>query len=304
MSKIAFQGNPGAYSDLACRTAFPEMETLPCSSFDVAFNAVQTGEAELAMIPIDNIIAGRVADIHHLLPESDLHIVGEHFEPVHHCLLGVKGATLDDLKTVYSHVHALPQCRRVISELGLEKVVHGDTAASAGKVAEMGDKTCCAIASELAAEIYGLDILKRNVEDREGNTTRFIVLAQEPSIPEFLHGHHYVTSFIFRVRNIPAALYKGLGGFATNGLNITKLESYLVDGKFTSAQFFSEVEGHPEDRPLRLALDELGFFAREFKFLGTYPAHPYRMEQSGEADEPDPQDADSDDDADENAASA
>lgn len=274
MTRIAFQGRPGAYSDVACRAVHPEMETLPCPTFADVFKAVQGGAAVLGMIPIDNSTAGRVADIHHLLPDGGLHIVAEHFEPIHHCLLGVKGATLRDIKTIRSHIHALPQCRKITEELGAEAVVYGDTAKSAQSVAEDGDRTIAAIASKLAADIYSLEILKENIEDQPDNTTRFLVLSKEPYIPEPKSGP-IMTTLVFRVRNIPAALYKALGGFATNGVNMTKLESYVSSG-FQVAEFYLDIEGHPEDGPLQLAIEELTFFSQEVKLLGIYPAHPYR----------------------------
>lgn len=274
--KIAFQGKQGAFSHTACLTAFPRLEPLPCTTFAEAFRAVENGRADFAMIPIDNSIAGRVADIHHLLPKSPLSIVGEHFIPVHHCLLGVDGARLSDIRTVYSHVHALPQCRKIIAELGLKPVVFEDTAGSAQKVAEMQDIRHGALASALAADLYGLKILRKNVEDEDDNTTRFIVLARAPKKPERQAGRKYMTSLLFKVRNIPAALYKALGGFATNGINITKIESYLEGNKFHSALFYCEVEGHPDDISFEHALDELRFFAADLRMLGTYPAHPFR----------------------------
>jgi len=272
---IAFQGAPGAYSDLACRNAKPGMATLPSATFEEAFAAVREGRAELAMIPIDNTVAGRVADIHHLLPESGLHIVGEHFQPVVHHLLAPKGATIQGLKTVHSHVHALPQCRKLIAELGLRAIVHADTAGAAADVAARNDPSEAAIASELAGEIYGLASLRANVADLDNNTTRFIIMRREPVDPDPAKGP-VVTSFVFRVRSVPAALYKALGGFATNGINITKLESYMVDGAFTVAQFYAEIDGHPERRPERLALEELSFFSREVRILGVYYADPFR----------------------------
>jgi len=274
--KIAFQGKAGAYSHTACLTAFPKLEPLPCPTFADAFKAVETGQADMAMIPIDNSIAGRVADIHQLLPKSPLSIVGEHFIPVHHCLLGIKGAKLSDIKTVYSHIHALPQCRKIIAELGLRPEVFEDTAGSAQKIAEMKDLRHGAIASALAADLYGLKILKKNIEDEAGNTTRFIVLAKAAKKPARQKGKKYLTSLIFQVRNIPAALYKALGGFATNGINITKLESYLEGNRFQSASFYCEIEAHPDEIGFEHALDELRFFAAEIRMLGTYPAHDYR----------------------------
>ena len=272
---IAFQGLPGAFSDLACRTVYPEMETLPCAAFEDVFAAVHEGKAKLAMIPIENSVAGRVADIHHLLPESGLHIIAEHFHRVNHQLLARKGVTLDQLDTVHSHVHALSQCRKIIRDLGLTPVVHADTAGSAKELAETGPDSMAAIASVLAAEIYGLDILRDNIEDEEHNTTRFIVMARDPVDPDPAQGM-VVTSFVFRVRNVPAALYKALGGFATNGVNMTKLESYMVRGEFTATQFYADIEGHPDQTSVRLALEELGFFSREVKILGVYSASPHR----------------------------
>ena len=272
---IAFQGAPGAYSDLACRTAYPAMTSLACATFEEAFTAVREKRAELAMIPIDNSVAGRVADIHHLLPESGLHIVGEHFQPVVHHLLAVPGATLAGLKTVHSHIHALPQCRRMIAELGLKPIVHADTAGAAADVAARGNPTEAAIASELAGQIYGLKSLRADVADLANNTTRFVVMRREPIDPDPAQGP-VITSFVFRVRSVPAALYKALGGFATNGINITKLESYIVDGNFTVAQFYADIDGHPDQRSVRLALEELGFFSREVRILGVYPASSSR----------------------------
>jgi prephenate dehydratase len=279
---IAFQGLPGAYSDLSCRTVFPDMKTLPCAAFEDVFAAVHDGKARLAMIPIENSVAGRVADIHHLLPESGLHIIGEHFLRVNHQLLGLKGAKIADLKTVHSHVHALSQCRNTLRSLGLTAVVHADTAGAAKELSEKRDRAMGAIASTLAAEIYGLDILRDNIEDEEHNTTRFLVMAQDPIDPDPKDGV-VVTSFVFRVRNVPAALYKALGGFATNGINMTKLESYMIRGQFVATQFYADIEGHPDQTPVRLALEELGFFSREVKILGVYPANPFRLEQQNQA---------------------
>ncbi len=271
---IAFQGAPGAYSDLACRTAYAQLETLPCSGFEDAFAAVREGKARLAMIPVENTVAGRVADIHHLLPDSGLHIVAEHYQRVNHHLVAVEGATIAGLKRVHSHVHALSQCRKLIRELGVEAVVHNDTAGGAREIAEKGDPSEGAIASKLACEIYGLQSLRANIEDAEHNTTRFLVFAREPVAPST--EEPVMTSFLFRVRSVPAALYKALGGFATNGVNITKLESYIVDSSFTAAQFFAEIEGHPESRLVQFAFDELRFFTAEVDILGVYPAHEFR----------------------------
>ncbi len=273
--RIAFQGEPGANSHLAIAEVYPNCEALPCATFEDAFAAIASGEADLGMIPIENSVAGRVADIHHLMPDSGLHIVAEHFMPVRHQLLGVRGAQLSDIKTVESHVHALGQCRKIIRKLGIRPLVAADTAGSAREIAQAGDKTRAAIASRLAAEIYGLDILADDVEDESHNTTRFIVLSREAN---WAHngGGAVITTFVFRVRNVPAALYKALGGFATNGVNMTKLESYMVEGNFFATQFYADVEGHPEERKLVLALEELAFFSKEMKILGVYPAHPFR----------------------------
>ena len=276
---IAFQGVPGAYSDLACRVIYPEMASLPCESFEDTFAAVSENRAILALIPIENSVAGRVADNHHLMPESGLHIVSEHFQRITHHVVGPKRATLEGLREVHSHVHALSQCRTFIRGLGLKSVVHADTAGAAADVAARGDPTVAAIASNLAAKIYGLEILKSAVEDADHNTTRFLVLAREAIDPDPERGP-VITSFVFRVRNVPAALYKALGGFATNGVNMTKLESYMLGGRFAATQFYADVEGHPEERSLKLALEELNFFSREVRILGVYPAHAqrYRVE--------------------------
>jgi prephenate dehydratase len=271
---IAFQGAPGANSDIACRTAYPDMTSLPCSTFADAFAAVQNGDAKLAMIPIDNTVAGRVADIHHLLPDSGLHIIAEHFERINHQLLALPGTKIGDIKEVHSHVHALNQCRGLIRELGVKAVVHADTAGAAADVAHWGDKSKASISSRLAAEVYGLEILRSDIEDAEHNTTRFVVLSRDETWPA-PGSCDPITSFVFRVRNIPASLYKAMGGFATNGVNMIKLESYVGEG-FIIAQFYAEVEGHPDDPALKLALEELGFFSNEVKILGVYPANAYR----------------------------
>jgi prephenate dehydratase len=272
---IAYQGEPGANSHIICAEAYPDWTPLPCPTFEDAFAAVTDGRAQRAMIPIENSIAGRVADIHHLIPISPLYIVAEHFLPIHFQLMVLPGTKLEALKSVHSHVHALGQCRRIIRRLGLKAVVAGDTAGAAREIAEIGDPTRAALAPALAAEVYGLDILERDVEDEAHNTTRFVVFSPEPD-PVAAGTGPCVTSFVFRVRNIPAALYKALGGFATNGVNMSKLESYMVDGEFTATQFYAEVDGHPEDPGLARALDELGFFSRELRVIGTYPAHPFR----------------------------
>jgi prephenate dehydratase len=273
---IAFQGAPGANSDIACREAYPNMTSLPCETFVDAFAAVQNGDAALAMIPIDNTVAGRVADIHHLLPDSGLHIIAEHYERINHQLLVLPGTDISEIKEIHSHVHALSQCRTLIESLGVKAMVHLDTAGAAADVAKWGDKTKAAIATRLAAEIYDLELIRSDIEDAEHNTTRFVVLSRDAVTPEVGSGD-VMTSFVFRVRNIPASLYKAMGGFATNGVNMTKLESYVGAG-FIAAQFYAEVEGHPEDRPLALALEELEFFSEELTILGVFPADPFRKQ--------------------------
>jgi len=280
---IAFQGAPGAYSDLACREVHPEMTTLARPSFEDVFSAVEEGAARLAMIPIENSVAGRVADIHHLMPDSSLHIIGEHFQRINHRLLAVKGASVEELKSVHSHVHALAQCRRLIAELNLHPVVHADTAAAAAEIAERADPSMAAIGSSLAAEIYGLDTLRSDIEDADHNTTRFLIMAREADPPP-PHDGATITSFIFEVRSVPASLYKALGGFATNGVNMTKLESYMVGGRFSQAQFYADIEGHPEERPVRLALEELDFFSRSVRIVGVYRAHPHRLNEAIDLD--------------------
>jgi prephenate dehydratase len=269
--RIAYQGEPGANSHQVCVQHYPDWEAVACASFEDVFATVETGDADLAMIPIDNSIAGRVADIHHFLPSSDLHIVGEYFLRIQFALMALPGVSVDELKTVHSHVHALGQCRRVIRELGVKPVVSGDTAGAAREVAEAGDRTQAAISPPMAAEVYGLEILRRDVEDEEHNTTRFVVLSRSFVQPPRGTGP-VVTSFVFNVRNLPAALYKALGGFATNGVNMTKLESYMVGGHFTATQFLAEVDGHPEEPGVKRALEELSFFTTEVKILGVYPA--------------------------------
>lgn len=278
---IVFQGLPGAYSHLACRHAKPEMDPVACRTFRDAFAAVKNGDARFAMVPIENSVAGRVADIHHLLPDSGLQIVGEHYERINHHLLAVKGSKIGDLTHVHSHVHALPQCQDLIHELGIEAVVHVDTAGAASEIAEKGDKTQAAIASSLAGEIYGLDTLRAGIEDAEHNTTRFVIMSRDADVPPAdTPPSNVVTSFVFRVRNVPAALYKAMGGFATNGINMTKLESY-VDGDFIAAQFYADVEGHPEHPSLKFALEELAFFTDQITILGTYRTHEFRKRAYG-----------------------
>ncbi len=272
---ISFQGEPGANSHIACAEVLPDWKPLPCPTFEDAFAAVQEGEAGLAMIPIENSIAGRVADIHHLLPTSGLHIVGEHFLPIHFQLMAVEGANLGTIRSVHSHVHALGQCRKIIRKLGLKAVVAGDTAGSAREVAEWNDVTRASLAPRMAAGVYGLNILAEDVEDEAHNTTRFVILSKSEDWAAADTGP-CITSFVFQVRNVPAALYKAMGGFATNGINMTKLESYQLEGRFTATQFYAEVDGHPQDRSLKLALEELAFFSKEIRILGVYPAHPFR----------------------------
>jgi prephenate dehydratase len=275
-AKIAFQGEPGANSDTACREVFPDMEPLPCATFEDALQATRDGDAELAMIPIENSIAGRVADVHHLLPASNLNVVGEHFLPIHFQLMAAKGASLSTIKQVRSHVMGLGQCRKIIRKLGLKAVVAADTAGSAREVAEMRDPAIAALAPRLAASIYGLDILMHDVEDELHNTTRFVILSRERQDTKPGNGP-VVTSFVFRVKNLPAALYKAMGGFATNGVNMTKLESYMVDGEFFATQFLADIEGHPDDLGVQRAFEELQFYTREFRILGAYKGHPFRL---------------------------
>jgi prephenate dehydratase len=274
-SRIAYQGEPGANSHLACLEAFADFAPVACATFEDALAAVKSGDALYAMIPIENSVAGRVADIHHLLPEAGLYIVGEHFLPIRFQLMAPKGARLDGVKDVYSHVHALGQCRKILRKLSIASHIAGDTAGAARQVSEWGDKSRAALAPRLAAELYGLDILAENVEDEAHNTTRFVVLAKEPDDADPGIGP-VITTFIFRVRNVPAALYKALGGFATNSVNMTKLESYQTEGTFNATIFFADIDGHPVDRPVQLALEELSFFSTELKILGTYPASPFR----------------------------
>lgn len=274
---IAFQGELGANSHMACQAACPDLEPLPCHSFEDMLGAVQEGRALCAMVPVENSVAGRVADIHHLLPESGLFITGEHFQRVNAMLLGVKGARIEDLKEIHSHVHALGQSRKLMRELGVKPVQHPDTAGAARDVAARGDPTIAAIGPRLAAEIYGLDILRESVEDAAHNTTRMLIMGREAIVPP-PHNGRCVTTIVFRVRSVPAALYKALGGFATNGINLTKLESYMVGGSFEAAQFYVDADGHPEETPMRHALEELQFFCPPdaVRIMGTYPAHPFR----------------------------
>jgi prephenate dehydratase len=272
---IAYQGEPGANSAMACSEMFPGRDQLPCTTFENALDAVTNGTAELAMIPVDNSIAGRVADIHHLLPDSGLYIVGEHFLPIHFQLMAVPGADLRSIRTVRSHVHALGQCRKIIREHGWSTAVSDDTAGAAREVAELRNPAVAALSPRAAADLYGLDVLASDVEDEHHNTTRFLVLSREPDVPPAGSGP-VITTFVYRVRNVPAALYKALGGFATNGVNMTKLESYQLGGTFFATQFYVDVEGHPQDSNVALALEELAFYSAEVRQLGVYRAHPYR----------------------------
>lgn len=272
---IAFQGELGANSHMACLEVFPQMIPLPCATFEDVFAAVKDNQARLAMLPIENSLHGRITDIHHLLPESGLFITGEHFLRIHHQLMAIKGATLDGIKSVMSQIPALGQCRNIIRSMGLKMVVGADTAGSARHVAELKDPALAALASGLAAETYGLTILKANVEDAQHNTTRFLIMAREADDAEAGSGD-VITTFVFRVRNVPAALYKAMGGFATNGVNMTKLESYQLEGSFNATQFYADISGHPEERNVRLALEELQFFTTHVRIVGVYPAHAFR----------------------------
>ncbi|MFN3953518.1 MAG: prephenate dehydratase [Pararhodobacter sp.] len=273
--RIAFQGEPGAYSHQACVKARPGMDALPCRTFEDVIAAVHDGEAELAMLPVENTTFGRVPDNHNLLPNSGLHIIDEAFVRVHINLLGVRGSTLEQVREAMSHPVLLGQCRAFLQQHGIRRVTGADTAGSARHVAELGDPALAALAGDLAGEIYGLDVLARHIEDQGNNTTRFLVMARAPDLTR-RGAHGMITSFVFQVRNIPAALYKAMGGFATNGVNMTKLESYMVGGSFTATQFYADVEGHPEDDNVRLALEELRYFTTMLKILGTYPADAAR----------------------------
>jgi prephenate dehydratase len=276
MSRIAFQGELGANSHIACREVYPDLEPVPCPTFEDVFQAAATGEAKLAMIPVENSIAGRVADIHHLLPTSPLQIIAEHFMPIRFQLMGLRGASLQQITTAHSHIMGLGQCRNFLRARGILARTSSDTAGAAREVRDLGDPTQAAIAPRLAAEVYGLDILAENIEDAAHNTTRFVIMSRDGAIPERGSGVAWVTAFVFRVRNVPSALYKAMGGFATNGVNMTKLESYQIGGTFAATQFYAEVEGHPDDAPLQRALEELGFFSTQVRHLGVFPAHAYR----------------------------
>ncbi len=280
--RIAFQGELGAYSHQACRETYPDMDPVPCPTFEEAIAEVRHGEARLAMLPIENSLYGRVADIHHLLPESGLYIIREHFVPIRLQLLGLPGARLEDICEAQSHTVALGQCRRFLKTHGIRPVTGGDTAGSALQVAEGGDKSHAAIASTLAGEINGLVVLAADIEDADHNTTRFLAMSRQKIEADRMDGEA-MTSFVFEVRNVPAALYKAMGGFATNNVNMVKLESYMVNGSFTATRFYAEVEGHPDNRPVELALEELGFFCKHMKVLGVYPASSYREEAAKRA---------------------
>ncbi len=272
---IAFQGDLGAYSHEACRKTYPDHKVVPCRTFEDVVESVRLGESDLAMLPVENSIYGRVADIHRLLPSSGLNIVNEAFVRVRINLMAVDGARLEDIKEAFSHLVLLPQCATFLRDHGIQGRISSDNARAAREVAERGLTHEAALASELAAEVYGLNILARNIEDAEHNTTRFVIMAREPDLSIRGSGK-MITSFVFRVRNIPAALYKAMGGFATNGVNMTKLESYMVDGSFMATQFFADIEGHPDDRNVQLAMEELEYFTSEVKLLGVYPEDPAR----------------------------
>ena len=273
--RIAYQGVAGAYSHIASMTVYPGQEYLPCDTFEKARKLEGEGGADLGMFPVENSNAGRVSDVHFLLPQTGLHIIGEFFLPINHQLLGLPGTKLADVKSASSHPQALAQCSEFLKRHGIKPTARIDTALSCQDVLKFQDKSIAAIASKLAGEIYGLDVVAPNVENARNNTTRFLIMAREPEIPED-DGGAFITSFIFKAKNIPAALYKALGGFATNGINITKLESYLLEGKFVSAQFYAEIESHPSRKAFQNAFDELKFFSESIHVLGTYRANKYR----------------------------
>lgn len=274
---IAYQGVPGAYSHLSCRKAHPELEAKACSTFAEAMFMVEGGQARLAMIPLENSTAGRVEEIYRLMPKTKLHIVGEHFEPVNHCLLAPRGAKLDDLTTVASHPQALAQCDGNINQLGIKPIASLDTAGAAEALSKNPQADMAAIASSLAAELYDLDILQDNFQDKSGNTTRFLILARDSHMPTLDSNIRFMTSIMFTVRNLPAALYKALGGFSTNGVNMLKLESYMASDSMTATSFHLDVEGHPDQKAMKYALQELDFFAKDVRIMGTYPWHPFRL---------------------------
>ncbi len=274
--RIAFQGELGANSHEACMAAYPDMEPVPHATFEDAFEAVKTGDCQLGMIPVENSVAGRVADVHHLLPNSGLKIIGERFKPIHFMLMANPGTKLEDVKIAVSMPIALAQCRKTIRRMKLTTEGVGDTAGAARLLSQNPDKTRAAVSPALAAEIYGLEILARDIEDEHHNTTRFLIMTADEDVAPAPFTEPCITSFVFRVRNLPAALYKAMGGFATNGVNISKLESYMENGAWTATFFYAEADGRPEDRGLALAFDELKFFSDEFKVLGVYPADPFR----------------------------
>jgi prephenate dehydratase len=277
--KIAFQGEPGAYANLAAREAIPHATAIPHASFEDAIDAVKSGTCDLCIIPVENSLMGRIADIHHLLPESHLHIVGEHFLPIHHQVLGLKDSTLEGIKTLFSQAPALAQARNIVRERKWATQNWYDTAGSAKHVAELKDVSAAALASSLAGELYGLRVLARDVEDEHHNMTRFLIMSREPE--DAPNSGKVVTSFVFRVKNVPAALYKAMGGFATNGVNMTKLESYQLGGSFNATQFYADIQGHPEDPAVMRALEELSFFTSKLTIMGVYPAHPFRGDMPG-----------------------
>jgi len=273
---IAYQGLPGAYSHLSCTKVFPQMKTHACESFAQAMYMVEREEALFAMIPIENSTAGRVEEIYRLMPKTHLHIIAEHFEPVNHCLLAMPGIKINNLKSISSHPQALAQCNGAIEKLNLQQIAHFDTAGSAQELANSKNPTHAAIASKLAASLYGLEVLQQNFQDISGNTTRFIILSKNKSVPEYKASESFITTIMFTVRNIPSALYKSMGGFATNGINMVKLESYMASDSMSATSFHLDVEGHPEQPQMQLALQELQFFSSEFRVIGTYLGHPYR----------------------------
>ena len=275
--KIAFQGEKGAYSHLACSEVFPNVNATACSTFEEAFQLARDNSEYKIVIPIENSLAGRVADIHYLIPKYKLQIHAEHFQKVTHNLLGIKGSKIEDTKTVRSHSQAIGQCNKMISKNKLKPIISADTAGSAKFISEKKDKTESAIASELAAKIYGLEIIKTKVEDEPGNVTRFFIMGKDTKHPENKN-KKYITSCIFKLKSIPAALYKALGGFATNGVNLCKLESFSVKNTFDQVNFYIDIEGHIEDPSLQKALEELGFHTQKLDVLGVYEAHQFRFE--------------------------
>lgn len=274
-NKIAYQGERGANSHIACLDVYPDHEPVACRTFEDVIAMVEGGDAQLAMIPVENTIAGRVGDIHHLLPATSLHMIGEHLMRIRFQLMALPGTKLEDVESAYSHIMALGQCRNYLRDHKIQARTAADTAGAARQVAERGDPKAAAIAPELAAQEYGLEILARDIEDATHNTTRFVIMSPEPLEISPDDGPS-ITAFLFQVRNIPSALYKALGGFATNGVNMTKLESYQIEGSFSASQFYAEIEGHPDDRSVQLALEELGFFSNSLKILGVYPRNPAR----------------------------